>query len=65
MVYKDALANVTVEFDRVYLPRVLAREDNVVTRAARRADVTPKTFRRHWQEADLPPLADRNDPDGQ
>jgi DNA-binding NtrC family response regulator len=54
---KDALDEIENDFDRSYLPRRLDQARGNVTQAARSAGLDPKTFRRKWAQAGLPPLS--------
>jgi len=52
-------------FDQAALPRVLDQAGRKITRAASLAKMDPKTFRKRWEDSDLPPLGDsgRDDDD--
>ena len=54
--YDEATKPYIQAFDRVYLPSLFERHRQNVTAAAKAAGWTPKTFRRRWKEAQLPPL---------
>jgi two-component system nitrogen regulation response regulator GlnG len=48
-------------FDRRYLPNLLDTASHNITRAAAKAGIDPKTFRRRWEECGLPSLQSRKD----
>ncbi len=54
---KQALDQIEIAFDRSYLPRRLEQARGNITQAARAAGLDPKTFRRKWAQAELPPLS--------
>ncbi|MGE0130465.1 MAG: sigma-54-dependent transcriptional regulator [Blastocatellales bacterium] len=54
--YRKASKPYIQAFDRVYLRRMLDRHRYNVTAAARAANLDPKTFRKLWKQAELPPL---------
>jgi DNA-binding NtrC family response regulator len=55
--YREADKILEQAMDRVYLPRLLERTHHNITRAAANAGLDTKTFRKHWRESGLPPLA--------
>jgi DNA-binding NtrC family response regulator len=57
--HRDALSELQCRFDREYLPKKLEAANGNITRAAQTAGLDPKTFRKHWKEAGLPPLEQR------
>lgn len=59
--HKEAIKRLEQEFNRTYLPRRLAQAARNVTEAARRAQLDPKTFRKKWELAELPPLVEREE----
>jgi hypothetical protein len=58
--YPEAQRAVIRAFDRIYLQRKL-KEQRYVTRAAETSGIDPKTFRKHWDEAGLPPLSEKEE----
>lgn len=60
--HEEAVTHYLRAFDRVYLPALLERHRQNVTAAAKAAGWTPKTFRRRWQEANLPSLRGKEEP---
>lgn len=64
--YKEALASYVKAFDRVYLPNKLEKWRYNISKAAREADLDPKTFRKRWEDGGLPALkAEKENPDEQ
>ena len=57
MPYKQAAENLIRSFNRVYLPLRFRRSGYNLTKAARDCEMDPKTFRSHWKDAGLQPLA--------
>jgi DNA-binding NtrC family response regulator len=53
--YKDAIAEVIVAFDRIYLQRRLDAAGGILADAAEAAQLDTKTFRKHCREAGLKP----------
>jgi hypothetical protein len=44
--------------NRVYLPNMYERHGYNLTAASKAAGLDPKTFRKYWKEAGLPPLSE-------
>lgn len=59
--YKEAMDICECAFDRIYLPRLLERCHHKISRAAKAADIDRKTFKRHWENAGLPPLSEEDE----
>lgn len=59
LAHKEAVSQLESEFNRVYLPRLLEECGNNCSRAADRAGLDPKTFRRKWEDAGLGKLSTR------
>jgi DNA-binding NtrC family response regulator len=54
--YREAMQHYKKAFDRVYLQRLLERSRHNLSRAAARAGVDVKTFRKRWNDCGLSPL---------
>jgi two-component system nitrogen regulation response regulator GlnG len=56
LTYREALQPYERAFDRIYLQRLLERCRHNISRAASKAGVDVKTFRKRWRDCGLPPL---------
>jgi transcriptional regulator with GAF, ATPase, and Fis domain len=54
--YREAMQHYEKAFDRVYLQRLLERSRYNLSRAAAKAGVDVKTFRKRWKDCGLSPL---------
>ena len=61
--YKKAMRDYKRAFDRIYLPRILAKYSHNLTQASKAAGIDKNTFTRYWREAGLPPLRGKGEPD--
>lgn len=57
--HAEAVDRLEKEFNREYLPRVLKACNHNLTRAAQKANLDPKTFRKKWTECGLGHLSTR------
>jgi transcriptional regulator with GAF, ATPase, and Fis domain len=54
--HREAVRSYIKAFNRVYLRKILKRHKHNLKAAAKASRLDPKTFRKYWKEAGLPPL---------